>query len=73
MDEIKKWLNGRAEEVPRFLRPVYEFYRGWFKGVIDTLLDANIEDDKPGLDALIDHVVASCMRDSHLPGENKRR
>jgi hypothetical protein len=42
----------------------YEFYRGYIRGVVDTLTDSNIEDTHPGLDELIDHITASIICDT---------
>jgi hypothetical protein len=42
----------------------YEFYRGYLKAVCDVLTDSNIEDTHPGMDAIIDHVVASIICDA---------
>jgi hypothetical protein len=50
----------------------YEFYRGYFKGIIDALTDSNIEDTHPGLDALIDHAVASIICDAFKEFSEKR-
>jgi len=51
-----------AEKYPELYR-IFEFYRGWFSGVCDTLTDSSIEDTHPGLNAMIDHVVMSIIAD----------
>jgi len=52
-----------VEEARRFAPDLYEFYRGYIKGVLDALTDSNLEDTHPGLDIVIDHVVAALICD----------
>jgi len=43
---------------------VYEFYRGYLKGLLDSLLRCNVEEEHPWLDGLVDHLVASIIADT---------
>jgi len=66
MDETIKEAKERAPLT-------YEFYRGYFKGILDVIYGGNLEDINPNLDALIDHVIGAIICDTikEIGGEKK--
>jgi len=55
------------------LKGIYDFYRGWILGVLDSLTDSNIEETHPGLDAVIGHVIISIIAETIVAVRRTKR
>jgi len=70
-------MDARVEEAKAQAPRTYEFYRGYLKGVCDVLADSNMEDSHPGLNEVLDHVVASiicdALREHQEPGKTRQK
>ena len=67
-------IGDKTIELAKTKAPLtYEFYRGYFKGMLDIIFGGNLEDVNPNLDALIDHVIGAIICDTikEIGGEKK--